>query len=134
MVFFRSFKKISSYLVRATLYPVERSVGSFNCKRSRCQICTYVNGTDSFTSTVTGEIYKINHKLDCMENCLIYLLTCNKCRKQYVDQTVDTFCNRWNNLTDLTVVNMRKAYHACTNICMNIFVVVNTVVFLMTSQ
>ena len=81
MVSFRSSRKISSYLVRAKLYPVERSVGSFNCKRPRCQICTYVNETDSFTSTVTGETYKINHKFDCMEKCLIYLLTCNKCRK-----------------------------------------------------
>ena len=62
MVSFRSSRKISSYLVRAKLYPVERSVGSFNCKRPRCQICTYVNETDSFTSTVTGETYKINHK------------------------------------------------------------------------
>ena len=94
MVSFRSYKKISSYLVRAKLYPVERLVGSFNCKRPRCQICTYVNETDSFTSTVTRETYKINHKFDCMEKCLIYLLTCNKCRKQYVDQTVDTFCYR----------------------------------------
>ena len=84
MVSFRSSRKISSYLVRAKLYPVERSVGSFNRKRPRCQICTYVNETDSFTSTFTGETDKINLKFDCMEKCLIYLLTCNKCRKQYV--------------------------------------------------
>ena len=84
MVSFRSSRKISSYLVRAKLYPVERSVGSFNCKRPRCQICTYVTETDSFTSTVTRETCKINHKFDCREKCLIYLLTCNKCRKQYV--------------------------------------------------
>ena len=84
MVSFRSSRKISSYLVRAKLYPVEKSIGCFNCKRSRCQICTYVTETDSFTSTVTRETCKINHKFDCREKCLIYLLTCNKCRKQYV--------------------------------------------------
>ena len=28
--------------------------------------------------------------------CLIYLLTCNKCRKQHITETVDTFCYRWN--------------------------------------
>ena len=97
MVSFRSSRKISSYLVRAKLYPVERSVGSFNCKRPRSLICTYVTETDSFTSTVTGETYKINHKFDCIEKCLIYLLTCSKCRKQYVGPTVDTFRYRWNN-------------------------------------
>ena len=31
-----------------------------------------------------------------MEKCLIYLLTGNKCRKQYVGQTDDTFRYRWN--------------------------------------
>ena len=74
MVSFRSSKNISSYLVRDKLYPVERSVGSFNCKRPRCQICTYVTEIDSFTSTVTGETYKINDKFDCMEKCLIISL------------------------------------------------------------
>ena len=43
MVSFSSSRKISSYLVRAKLYPVEKSVGSFNCKRPSCQTCTYVN-------------------------------------------------------------------------------------------
>ena len=77
MISFRNSRKISSYLVRAKLYPVERLVGSFNCKRPPCQICAYVNETDSFTSTVTRESYKINHKFDCMEKCLISLLVRN---------------------------------------------------------
>ena len=73
---------------------------------------------------------QINHKFDCIEKRLIYLLTCNKYRKQYVGQTVDTFRYRWNNYRS----NSRMAYHACKNICTNIFVKVNIVVFLMTSQ
>ena len=107
IVSFRSSRKIKSYLVRAKLYPVERSVGSFNCKRQHSQICAYVNEKDSFTSTTTGETYKINHKFDCMDKCFIYLLTSNKCRKQYVGQTVDTFCYRWNNYRP----NSRKHAH-----------------------
>ena len=97
MVSFRNSKKISSYLVRAKLYSVERPIGLLNCKRPRCQVCAYVNEADSFTSTVTRESYKINHKFDYMEKCLIYPLTCNKCRKQYVGRTVDTFRYRRNN-------------------------------------
>ena len=27
----------------------------------------------------------------------MYLLTCNKCKKQYTGQTTDNFCGRWNN-------------------------------------
>ena len=94
MVTFRSSRKIRGNLVRAKLYLAERSVGYFNCKRPRCQICAYVNESNCYsavTSTVTGETYKINHRFDCMEKCLIYLLTCNKCRNYYVGQTVYTF-------------------------------------------
>ena len=106
IVSYRSSRKICSYLVKAKLYPVKRSVGSFYCRRPRCQICAYVNETDSFTST-QREIYKINHKFDRMEKCLMYFLTCNKCRKQYVSQTVDNFLCRWNNYRS----NSRKHGH-----------------------
>ena len=91
MVSFRSARKVSSYLVRAKVYPLERTVGSFKCKKSRCQVCLNVNETDTFTSTVTKKTYKINHKFDCSDKYLIYLLTCKKCLIQYVGKTVDEF-------------------------------------------
>ena len=61
MVSFRSARKLSSYLVRAKLYPLERKVGSFKCKGKRCQTRLNVNETDSFPSSMTKEEYKINH-------------------------------------------------------------------------
>ena len=39
MVAFRSPHKISSYLVRAKLYPIEKTVGSFRCWSKRCEVC-----------------------------------------------------------------------------------------------
>ena len=96
-VSFRSARKVSSYLVRAKVYPLERTVGSFKCKKSRCQVCLNVNETDTFTSTVTKKTYKINHKFDCSDKCLIYLLTCKKCLIQFLGKTVDVFRYRWNN-------------------------------------
>ena len=109
LVSFRCSRKISSCLVKAKLYPVERS--------------------DSFTSTFTGETYKINHKFDCIEKCLIFLLTCNN---MYVKQL--TLFAISGIITDLTLLNMHMTYHACRNTCTKIFVIVNVVVFLMTSQ
>ena len=97
MVSFRSARKLNSYLVRAKLYPEERVKGSFRCGSSRCEVCVNVNETSNFTSSVTGKTYVINHKFDCNDKCLIYLLTCNCCKKQYVGQTVDKFRFRWNN-------------------------------------
>ena len=64
MVSFRSSRKISCYLARAKLYRIERTVGSFRCGSKRCGVCKYITEADTFTSGVTGEIYKINHRLD----------------------------------------------------------------------
>ena len=98
MVSFQSARKVSSYLViRAKVYHLERTVGSFKCKKTRCQICFNVNETNTFTSTVTKKNYKINYKFDCSDKCLIYLLACKKYLIQYVSKTVDEFRYRWNN-------------------------------------
>ena len=100
MVSFRSSRKLSSYLVRAKLYPTERVVGSFKCNKPRCLVCENVTETNIFTSIVTGRTYKINHKFDCDKNCLVYLLTCKQCGTQYVGKTVADFLYRWNNHKD----------------------------------
>ena len=76
IVSYRSATKISSYLVREKLYPLERKVGSEKCSKSRCEVCLCIQETDTFTSTTAGESFEINHKLNCDKNCLIYLLTC----------------------------------------------------------
>ena len=97
MVSFRNSSKISCYLVRAKLYRSERTVGSFRCGSKRCEVCKYITETDTLTSSVTGETYKTNDHLDCNDKCLAYLLTCNKCKKQYTGKTTDNFRGRWNN-------------------------------------
>ena len=79
MVSFRSARKVSSYLVEAKVYPLERTVDSLKCNKSRCQVCLSVNEKDTITCTVTKESYKINHKFDYSNKCLIHLLTCKKC-------------------------------------------------------
>ena len=48
-------------------------------------------------STVTGETFKVNHRFDCNDKCLVYLMTCNKCKKQYTGKTTDQFRSRWSN-------------------------------------
>ena len=97
MISFCSARKLSNYLLRAKMYPIERIVGSKNCGSKRCEVCINVNETSTFTSTVTGETFIINHKFDCNIRCLVYLLTCRKCTIQYVGQTMDQFRSRWNN-------------------------------------
>ena len=74
MVSFRSARRFSSYLVRAKLYPFEIFVGSRQCRKCRCKICTNVTETDTFS--VTGETFLINHERNCNDKCLIYSLKC----------------------------------------------------------
>ena len=81
MVSFRSARKLSSYLVRAKLYPLERKVGSSKCGKRRCEVCNNVTDTSTFSSTVTGDTFKINHSLNCDDKCLIYFVTCKQCNK-----------------------------------------------------
>ena len=76
MVSFRGARKLSSYLVRAKLYPHHRKEGSKKCAKNRCEVCDYVTDTHTFTSTVEGESFKINHQLNCDDRCIIHLLTC----------------------------------------------------------
>ena len=95
MVSFWGAQKLSSYLVRAKLYPLERSVGSFKCNGNRCQVCMNMTESNTFSSSVV-----INHSFNCNDKCITYLFTCNKCKVQYVGKTVDDFHLRWNNYKD----------------------------------
>ena len=60
-------------------------------------VCKYISETDTFISSVTGEKCKINHCLDSNDKFLVYLLTCNKCKKQCTGHTTDNLRGRWNN-------------------------------------
>ena len=89
MVSFRRAHRISSFLVRAKLYPLERCVSSRQCKKRRCEVFTNVTETDTFSSTVVGENFQINHELNCDDKCLVFLLKCKV-----------SFHLRWNSYKD----------------------------------
>ena len=61
---FCSERELSSYLVRAKLYPIERTVGLHKWKGKRCEVCLIVQGTSCFSSSVTNETYKISHQFE----------------------------------------------------------------------
>ena len=73
-------------------------------------MCKYITETNTLTSSVTEETYKINHRLDCNDKCLVYLFTCNKCKKQYTGQTTDNFRGRWNKSLKVEVLKGENKY------------------------
>ena len=81
---FRSVRDLRSHVVRSKLYPLERWTGSSRCGNSRCQACNNIVVSQTFESSITGEQFRINHLLNCNNKCVVYLLTCNVCKIQYV--------------------------------------------------
>ena len=51
---------------------------------------------------------KINHKLNCDNNVLMYILSCECSGKQYVGKTTDSFRYRWSNYKDNDRKHSRK--------------------------
>ena len=39
MISYRSSCKFSGYLLQAKLYPINRTVGCYNCGSKRCEVC-----------------------------------------------------------------------------------------------
>ena len=50
MVSFRGAHKLSSYLVRDKLYPLQRKVGPKKCVKNPYEVCDYMTDADTFTS------------------------------------------------------------------------------------
>ena len=96
-VSFRAARSLKNHLVRAKVRPMCRLKGSCKCGKRNCSVCDNLSESTEFACVVDGKKYKINHKLNCDDKCLIYLLTCKVCGIQYVGQTTDKFRYRWNN-------------------------------------
>ena len=93
----RGARKIKDNIVRSNLYPAKRKVGNSSCGNPRCQVCTSIEVTDTFSNFATKSTYNLNHKFNCNSKCLLYLLSFKTCGKQYTGKTVDKFRSRWNN-------------------------------------
>ena len=72
------------------------------CGKWRYEVCYDVTDTSTFSGTVTGDTFKINHSLNCDDTCFIYLMTSKQCNKQYTGETTDLFRSRWNSYKDNT--------------------------------
>ena len=62
----------------------------------RCATCQHLQCQTSFTSTKTKITYPIKHHLSCNSKNVINLITCTKCRKQYVGMTTKQLNVRMN--------------------------------------
>ena len=133
MVSNRSARKLSSYLIRAKLYPINRIVGSKGCGQKRCEVCVNVCETDTFSSTVTGETYKINHKLNCDDRCLIYLFTCECCGKYMLEKPLGSL-GLGGTAINVMIGNILGMRIVSKNIYLDVFIVGNIQISLKLSR
>ena len=84
MVSFWQAQKLSSYLVRAKFYPLERSVGSFKCNGMCCQVCINVTESIPFLVQLTRKSLLLIIVLTAMTNELYIcsLVMSAKCNMQ----------------------------------------------------
>ena len=81
MVSFRTAQKLSSYLVRAKLYPLKRTVGFRKYREKGLEVWEKIQNSVNIRSSGTSATFKINHRLTCDDKYLVYLFTCKKMLK-----------------------------------------------------
>ena len=96
IVSFRTPKNLKDELVRAKLKD-ERviSIRMKKCGKSRCKVCGFMEEGRDFEGH--GNKFKINYPFDCDSEGVVYLISCTKCRKNYVGSTITSFRKRFNN-------------------------------------
>jgi len=62
--------------------------GGRRCEDDDCTTCVWLREGPNFQSTATRKKYKFMTPATCTDTCLVYLVTCTKCRKQYVGSCV----------------------------------------------
>ena len=73
-----------------------QDAGCYKCGKCRVA-CPVIKETKHFQSTNTRRKYPIKQKLDCTSDWLIYLVTCLKCKGQYVGKSKTVFKVRHSN-------------------------------------
>jgi len=66
------------------------------CGRTRCLSCQNINETHSFIGTTHNTTHKLRQSFYCDSLDLIYLITCSRCRIQYIGETGTTLRKHFN--------------------------------------
>ena len=57
------------------------------CRRTRCSHCKHITESTEFSSSVLSKSFQVKHNLTCSSSDVVYLITCKRCKLQYVGQT-----------------------------------------------
>ena len=68
--------------------------GNKKCDSDNCVTCELLLPGTTFKSTMTGKEYKFMPSVSCHTKNIIYLVTCQQCKKQYIGKTAQTLKQR----------------------------------------
>ena len=94
---FRRSRNLKDILVRAKMQPTEEGPKGMFCKKAGCKICKFVETGSIFMGNIEKRSFYINHSFDCDSQGMVYLMTCERCGKKYVESTTTPFRLRFNN-------------------------------------
>ena len=81
-------RNLRDLLVHADIAPKTSEIpGNFRCEARRCKTCSILATTDTFSSSVTGEHFKLKLCTSCKTSNVIYLIHCRRFGLQYVGET-----------------------------------------------
>ena len=86
------------------------------CGHPKCATCQHLQCQSSFKSTKTKRHYPIRHNFTCNSENVIYLITCTKCRKQYVGMTTQKLSTRLNHHRTNIFTKRRTYLHSHFNL------------------
>ena len=97
---YKRYRNIREILCRARLFPTPQhdarpkrvQVGFTKC--GKCTTCNYAQNVKSFKCYATGEEIRLQQSIKCVDKNIIYVISCQHCRKQYVGKTSNTFRSR----------------------------------------
>ena len=93
---YKNGKNLKQMLVKSKLE--NNNIGAFHgCSQVRCQTCkSYAPPTKSCKIYSTSETINVKNKIYCDSRNILYLITCQKCHKQYIGETGRTLRDRLN--------------------------------------
>ena len=108
---YRNSKSLSDHLIHSKLpdyEPVDKSVGTFNCLRPRCNTCSYVHNTNMIFGP-NGRYIKIHDRYSCISEAVVYCISCELCDSLYIGQTCRRLADRiTEHLRDIKMNNIDK--------------------------
>lgn len=113
---YKKHKNLAQHLTRSALTPTDQYIdhrqaentmgGCTRCTNPKCKACNHITETKTFNSSHNNRIFTIKNKFNCKSSNIIYLITCKKCKKQYVGESGRTLAQR---ITDhISYIKLKK--------------------------